>query len=90
MKIVKFLILCLSICCLVACGGTNESSGSIGGSASMSQLKSNVDVSLFNESKEIRLSSYQTGTEESIIHYLKQKAPYNDNYKFKTNKYTMI
>ena len=47
-----------------------------------------IDVSLFEQLKELRFSSYETGTEVSKVHNLKQVAPYDDTYKISTNENT--
>ena len=78
MKIFRLILLFISALTLVACNNGND----IGGDS----MK--IDTTLFSNSKQIRLSSYESGTEASTTHYLVQKAPYDDVYKFKTNDYT--
>jgi hypothetical protein len=69
-KITIFLSVFLSLFIFTACN---------------TEKNNKVDLSLFNNVKEWRLSSYESGTEVSTEHYLKQKAPYDDKYKFETN-----
>ena len=79
-KVFGLLSICLFLFGLTAC---NEQ-----GTGGETQMEQGINMSLFANSKELRLSSYQSGTEISTVHYLKQRAPYDDSYKFKTNANT--
>ena len=51
-------------------------------------VEPDIDLALFKNASEIRLSSFCTGSEGSKKFYLKQIAPYDDTYKIETNSYT--
>ena len=48
-----------------------------------------VDTTLFNNAKLVRISSFASGNDEPTI-YLKQYAPYDDEYVFKTDSNTTV
>ena len=79
-KILCLLFISLVMFALAACND-NETEGG-------ETMKNTIDVNLFEDLKEIRLSSYESGTEVSTIHNLKQIAPYDDTYKITTNANT--
>ena len=86
MKFLNSLLMSLCVLGLISCDvGNNSNTESIKGDGSMAET---IELSLFEKSKQIRLSSYSSGSENSNVHYLKQIAPYDDSYKFKTNEYT--
>ena len=88
--LMSFCVLSLASCDLVVnpgSGGNNNSNSSSEGESSMVET---IDLSLFENSKQIRFSSYSSGSENGNVHYLKQIAPYDDSYKIKTNEYTSI
>ena len=80
-KIFNLLFVGAAILGLASCGGQETTGGG-------EVTDETIDVSLFEDLKEIRLSSYQTGTEVSNTHNLKQIAPYDDTYKITTNENT--
>lgn len=85
MKLFKTLMMSFCMLSLMSCEFvTNQNSISTGGN----NMSETVELSLFNNSKQIRFSSYSSGSESSTTHYLKQIAPYDDTYKIKTNEYT--
>ena len=57
-------------------------------SATTTTTNNKLNLSLFDNVKEWRLSSYESGTEVSSEHYLKQIAPYDDTYKFEAQTST--
>ena len=85
MRIVKILIMCLCLFAIASCqiesGENNKTEGG-------NSVGNKVDLSLFNDCKEVRLSSYFGGSDLGLVHYLKQIAPYDDSYKIKTGKFT--
>ena len=85
MKLFKMFALGFCILSLASCdlGGTGSGNG-----GEQIVEKNKIDLNLFEKCKDIRFSSYQSGSETSLTHYLKQIAPYDDSYKVKTNKYT--
>ena len=85
MKILKFLSLLLCVFCIASCNFGNNSGGN-----NVNPDTKKIDLKLFNNSKDLRFSSYESGTEISTVHYLKQIAPYTDSYKVKANKYTTV
>lgn len=49
-----------------------------------------IETSVFSSAKKVRLSSFSTGADDKQVIYLKQYAPYNDSYTFKTNSNTTL
>lgn len=90
MKIFKFITLGLCLLGLVSCSLGNGSDNKTTGGVTMNPEVKTIDLTLFNNSKNLRFSSYESGTEVSTTHYLKQIAPYTDTYKVKSNKYTTV
>ena len=86
MKLFNSLLMGLCVLSLVSCDiGNSSSTSSTKGDSDMTKT---IELSLFENSKQIRLSSYSSGSETNNVHYLKQIAPYDDSYNFKTNEYT--
>ena len=81
-KFFSLLFISLGMLALASCdfGSKTTGGGEVTGET--------IDVSLFEGLKDIRFSSYESGTEVSTVHNLKQVAPYDDTYKVSTNANT--
>ena len=82
-KIFTVVSVILSLLIFTACNDTTTTT-------TTTKNKNAIDLAMFEELKEWRLSSYSSGTEVSTEHYLRQRAPYDDNYEFETNANTTI
>ena len=89
MKFLKSLIVSCCMLSLVSCDVIQMGSSNSEGSGGVNMLEK-VELSLFENAKQIRFSSYSSGSENGATHYLKQIAPYDDSYKIKTNEYTSV
>ena len=90
MKYLRFIILGLCMFGLLGCNTNNIPDDKTTGGVTVNPEIKTIDLSLFNNLKNLRFSSYESGTEASLVHYLKQIAPYDDTYKIKANKYTTV
>ena len=73
-KFLCFIFISLMTLGIVACSDSQTTGGG-------EVPKDTIDTTLFKDLKEIRFSSYESGTEVSTVHNLKQVAPYDDTYK---------
>ena len=90
MKYLRFFVLGLCLLGLVSCNTNDVPDDKTTGGVTLNPEIKTIDLNLFNNSKDLRFSSYESGTESSVVHYLKQIAPYDDTYKVKANKYTTV
>ena len=92
MRLFRIFVLCLCIVGLTSCKITinqpNDDEEIVESGGEVEVEKKTIDLSLFNECKDLRLSSYFGGSDLGFVHYLKQVAPYDDTYKVKTEKFT--
>ena len=51
-------------------------------------VKETIDVTDLSKTEAVRFSSFFTGAEKSLEHYLKQVAPYDDTYTITTSEFT--
>ena len=91
MRLFKIFIMCLCLVGLASCKITinrpsdEEVDVEDGGTE---VEKKTIELSTFDNCKDLRLSSYFGGADLGLVHYLKQVAPYDDTYKVKTDKFT--
>ena len=84
-KVFSLLFISLMVLGLASCDSSTQKTEETGGGE---VTKETIDVSLFEDLRGVRFSSYESGTEVSTIHNLKQIAPYDDTYKVSTNANT--
>lgn len=99
MKKITLLLLVLSIFLLASCTVEDSSSNEdTNTDTNNNQTQEDdrwkgeiaIETSVFNGAKKVRLSSFSTGSDDKQELYLKQYAPYDDTYTFKTNSNTTL